>query len=357
MLKVLHVIHSLEGGGAERQLSLLCEHSRDDELEHITFCIDASESMIEEKRRIIRYVRRKKFDLGIFRAIASTVDKVRPDIVHAWLPPVVTIPALSVGAIKGVPVIVSYRSVMRIRRALDCLEYLCAWLFSSGVVSNIRFSLCSRPYQWLYKKKGGVLIRNAISIPVIASKPPLSQDKDRTLRILYVGRLAQEKNWQCLLEALVRLGEDIRWTLAVCGDGRDANEFLRVARQAGLNSRISMLGYRRDVYDIMKSSDVLVLPSWYEGMSNVVIEALAIGLPAIISDIPAHRELLDGSNAAILFPPDAPKALARILVQVYEHPEKLHKITRNGRFLADQYTVEKMVSSYSKYYRSVGRRK
>ena len=78
----------------------------------------------------------------------------------------------------------------------------------------------------------------------------------------------------------------------VCGKGEDEKQIQEYVVDKKLQNKVKLLGYKPELYSIMADSDLLVLPSWHEGMPNVLVESLAIGLPCILSDIPAHKDIL-----------------------------------------------------------------
>jgi glycosyltransferase involved in cell wall biosynthesis len=139
----------------------------------------------------------------------------------------------------------------------------------------------------------------------------------------------------------------------VCGQGEEENRLIEQLDASGLAGKVNHLGYRSDIYAIMSTANVLVLPSWYEGMPNILVEAFAIGLPAIISDIPAHRDVLGGNQAALLFPPGSPQKLADHLISLFQNPERRSELAIQGKQLASEFSVERMVSAYAAYYRKV----
>jgi glycosyltransferase involved in cell wall biosynthesis len=93
-----------------------------------------------------------------------------------------------------------------------------------------------------------------------------------------------------------------------------------------------------------------VLPSWYEGFPNVLLEAFAVGLPAIISDIPSHQSIIGNNEIAVTFPPGSPTLLCNKLEQ-YRSDKKLRmQNSDNAREFVKSYGPAKMAKAYSDFY-------
>ena len=156
--------------------------------------------------------------------------------------------------------------------------------------------------------EGRAAARAALAVP--AGAPCLAS----------VGRLVARKDLACVLAALARLP---RARLLVCGGGPQSGELARLARQLRVDDRVHWLGERDDVRPALHAADVFVHASRSEGFPNALLEALACGLPAALSDIPGHRdgEALPG-RAALLFPPGDDAALAAALGRLLDDPRE-----------------------------------
>ncbi len=102
----------------------------------------------------------------------------------------------------------------------------------------------------------------------------------------HVGRFSPAKNHEFLVRIFTALAQRLPTAhLVLAGDGPLRSEFEQQLLRLGLRSRVHMLGVRGDVAEVMRSLDVLVFPSLYEGLGNVVIEAQAAGVPCLVSDV------------------------------------------------------------------------
>ena len=100
----------------------------------------------------------------------------------------------------------------------------------------------------------------------------------------------------------------------------------------------------------MQQSDAFVLPSWFEGMPNVLLEALAIGLPAIVSDIPSHRQIVGTTGSAMFFNPASADQLAKALDSLATSETRQSTMVHAGRTLAAARRPSEMAEQYRTMY-------
>ena len=107
-------------------------------------------------------------------------------------------------------------------------------------------------------------------------------------------------------------------------------------RRKRLDDKVQFLGHRSDLPDLMAAADAFALSSLWEGLGCVNIEALALEVPIVASDLPPVREVVDGGSAGILFPPGGATDLARSLVRLRREPTLADSIRARGRQRFDQ---------------------
>jgi glycosyltransferase involved in cell wall biosynthesis len=141
-------------------------------------------------------------------------------------------------------------------------------------------------------------------------------------RRLFVGRLQYQKGVDVLLKAQAMLPADLRGHLTIVGDGPARRDIEGMVNTLGLNDSTTFLGWksRIDLPAIYQACDVLVLPSRDEGMPNVVLEAMASGLPVVATAISGNEELVETGRTGLLVPvesvPELAAALARLSASV-----------------------------------------
>jgi L-malate glycosyltransferase len=174
-----------------------------------------------------------------------------------------------------------------------------------------------------------------------------------------VGRLVPVKNHVTLLRAAARVASQVpQLTLALVGDGPLDGELKTLADQLGIADRVSFLGYRDDVPNLLNAMDILVLPSLREGMPNAVLEAMACGLPVIASNVGGASEILrDGENGLLICPTDV-EQLSHHLYQLALSPERCRAMGAAGRrYVERDFKMEYMVNKYTNLYLALAERK
>ncbi len=133
-------------------------------------------------------------------------------------------------------------------------------------------------------------------------------------RILAVGRLAAQKNYPLLLEAAARLAETRDFRLRILGEGPDRAALEARAARLRIAGRVAFPGFSPDPLAEMAGADLFAMSSDFEGLPNALIEAMALGLPAVATDCPTGpREILEGGRWGRLVPPGDAAALAAAL--------------------------------------------
>jgi len=159
------------------------------------------------------------------------------------------------------------------------------------------------------------IIPNAIGIRDCAGAAlPAGIDVDDEVPLIVsAGRLSPEKGLRALLRAIAEVRREVPAVAVICGEGPMLDELQATARALSLNGAVIFAGHVKDVAALLRRADVYVSISRVEGSPNAVLEALACGTPLVVSDIPAHRELLDETTARLVAGDDAAAVAAAIV--------------------------------------------
>ncbi|MFP4303664.1 MAG: glycosyltransferase, partial [Rhodosalinus sp.] len=161
------------------------------------------------------------------------------------------------------------------------------------------------------------VIPNAVPLP---DTPPERPAREGPPTLLCVARLTPQKNVGLLLEALARVRRHRDVRLRIAGDGRQRRALERQAARLGIAGAVTFLGHVQDVAAEYRRADLLVLPSRWEGFPNVVIEALAHGLPVVATATPGAVEILEGTGAGRIARMDDAADLAAQITAILDAP-------------------------------------
>lgn len=191
-------------------------------------------------------------------------------------------------------------------------------------------------------------IPNGVDLPAAIDETQRAADQ-----LLFVGRLTDQKSPQTLLNALSTVRQQgIQLQLKMVGNGPLLATLKQQSEQLGLENAVEFLGHRSDIPAIMQKATVLVLPSQWEGMPNVVLEAMANGLPVIASDVDGIRDVVVDGETGVLVAPGDSDAMAEAIVRAIGQPE-LRRILANAAAIevAANYDWETVVDTYDELLR------
>lgn len=173
----------------------------------------------------------------------------------------------------------------------------------------------------------------------------------RKKSIAAVGRLEPVKNHKMLIEAFSLFAEKYpEYTLDIYGKGSLEEELKQFAGQKGVEGKVVFHGFCADVKEAIRDSSMFVLSSDYEGVSNSMIEALAMGIPVIATDCPiggSRTYIQDGQNG-LLVPVNDAGCMAKAMQQLAENPALSETLSANAAAIRAQCSVEKIADQMLK---------
>ncbi len=170
-----------------------------------------------------------------------------------------------------------------------------------------------------------------------------------------VGRLDAQKGAAWLLETMpavfARLPEH---DLLLVGEGPLRDELERLAARLGIAPKVHFAGQRSDVPDLLTAADLLVLPSRWEGMPNVVLEAMAAGLPIVATDVEGVREAVAAGAAEQVVATNDPQAFSERIVAILSDAALAERIANeNHRRHRQDLDLNEMVRAYERLYHTL----
>lgn len=235
-----------------------------------------------------------------------------------------------------------YRLVIRLADKVISVSHATAhWLEEKRGVPRSRIEVI--PYGvdlCTYKNGDEPQLRNEIGL------------RKENIVIGMVGRLVLQKGHMYLIEAaesVVKEFPQVRFVLV--GDGPLRNEIENRVMEKGLQDYFLLLGIRHDVPQLLREFDIFCLPSLFEGLPNVILEAMASGLPVVATHVDGTKEAVVPKETGLLIPPKNPSELVRALKILLSDPQKAAAMGRAGRKRVEKYfSLEGQVKSFEKLY-------
>jgi glycosyltransferase involved in cell wall biosynthesis len=358
-LRVVHLVPTFTGGGAERQLVYLSRALAELRVDvHIGYLRDGPNLKLLAGSGVTvhRLEAEGSHDLRLPWTIYRLLKRLDPDVVQTWLPQMDVLGGIA-ARLASIPWILSERSAAS--------AYPSGWKSrarrfigrgASAIVANSAIGL-----EYWRHAAGRTLrrtIRNIVPLDAIAAAEFTPSEREALTHraaplIVAAGRLQAEKNWGVFIDALDLALGSLRGAQAIIfGDGTFRQELERQVAGTRFADRIRLEPYTEHLWKWLKVADCYVSVSRFEGSPNVVLEALACGVPLVVSDIPAHREILPGPGAELVAP-DSAQDVANALIRILgEGP-----VSRRGApaFLRD-WGAECIAGQYATLYRELSRR-
>ncbi len=226
--------------------------------------------------------------------------------------------------------------------------------FSTTVCITEEIKMIYDSYLGLQKKtkviENGVDLEKIKNASGFAEKKLIHPDLRETDKlIIQVSSMHYPKDQDTVIKSIILLPENYK--LLLVGDGERRKELENLVLENKLETRVFFLGQRLDVPKLLKSVDVIVLSSRYEGLSLSSIEGLASGKPFVASDVKGLSQVVTG--AGVLFKSGDEKELAKIITSLTNNPGYANDIANKGYERALQFDIHKMVQKHIELYETV----
>ena len=156
-------------------------------------------------------------------------------------------------------------------------------------------------------------------------KNKIKFDKKK-LKLINVGRYSDQKDQLTLLKAVNRIKDKVKFNLLLVGRGAEKEKLIKYIRNNDLSRHVRLIDFQNNPYNLIKSSDIFILSSLYEGLPNVLLESQVLKRFIISSDCPTGpREILLNGNAGLLFKVGDYIKLSNLILQYSKNKKKLSK--------------------------------
>ncbi len=293
------------------------------------------------------------------------------DVIHAHTYYWSATGAIVAGKILRKPVIVTgHNRISRLRDEVVSGEYpkfmirllrkATRYVAISEEIESEACSICNLPEERVVRIYNGIDVTKYRAEPDIREKDKLRVELNIPVGkrlIVYHGRLDEHKNIQGLLRVLAKIGvARDQWMLLVLGEGVRKSVLESIADELGLQEQVEFLGFRRNAEDYLRASDVYCLPSYLEGFSLALLEAMASGLVCLASDIEGNRDAICHQENGFLFDPDDEARwieLFNLVLGDMSQDECVQLGTAARQRVVDEFSLLAMVNKYKALYVNV----
>ena len=301
-------------------------------------------------------------DIVSLMKITRVLMREKPDMVHSMTPKAGLL-CMMAAKMAGVPIrLHTFTGLVwptatglsrRILMMTDKITCACATHIvpeGEGVKQDLQRCITKKPMKVLG-------YGNVRGIDLNYWKRNVEKAEDGRLTFVFVGRVVRDKGINELVQAYVKLHKEYNGTrLLLVGRYEENLDPILPETKQLIESfdSIEALGEQKDVRPCYERGDVLVFPSYREGFPNVVLEAGAMGLPSIVTDINGSREIIEQGKNGMIVPPHDEKALYNAMKWMIEHPDERKKMKENARpMVASRFEQSYVRQCLKDYYKEI----
>ena len=339
-IRILYIITGLTPGGAELHLSKIINNLSLDEFETVLCSLTATNDILQSIKNTTSSVylldaRKKSHFIKIILKVRKLIKIVNPDIIHCIMFHSNIVGRLAAFRLKKV-IISSIRTKLISNKLGNLFDFISQPLVHYYFVnSNAVGKFISR--YGIRKTKINV-IENGINFDTFI--PTKSKESIRIELglphhpiVSTVANFKAQKDYPTIIKAINLLKNDIEFTYLIIGKGLrfedQGHRIKKLVKLYNLNNVI-FLGYRDDIANILSITDIWVSSSIFEGQSNSLLEAMAMKLPIITTNIEENREIVRHDKEAILVPISSPHMLAQSINLLLEDKQLAKSISENA---------------------------
>lgn len=339
----------MQKGGAERVMSLLVNEASSRGHE-VTLLIGRNiiEYELDERVHVITFDSGDLSPINRFKRIRQIFKKEAPDTIISFMAnPNIYACFCAIGL--KIPVIISERNTPKyeVSDKIHSLLRTIAYHFASGAIFQTEEA---KKYFSKRLQRHSVVISNPVKDYL-----PEADRKNVRKRIFTLGRLVPQKNHKMLIKAFSLFEATHKdYELVIYGRGETdvaKENLLLYAEALGVNNHVTIKDPIDNIHDVIRDSAMFVLSSDYEGISNALLECLAIGLPCISTDCPCggSRMLIKNGENGLLVPVGDAEALCRAMERMADDKEFADKCGKNAKKTRKTYNVKEIMGRYLGY--------
>lgn len=351
-MKILQIVPVLVMGGAETMCEGLTQQLLDMGHQVTVVSLYNDRTLLTERMENagieILYLNKKPgLDLSILPGLRRLIRKVSPDVIHTHLH--VLKYAAAAGAFLGIPIVHTVHNIASYEEGSD--RSINRFLYNRGIAVPVSLS---REIQqsvmdfYSYPSQRSPIIFNGVDLS--RCNPKSSYAFNGRPVILHAGRLNEQKNHLCIVEAARLLKEKgFDFEIRCYGEGPLQETIETAIRKAGVQDRVLLCGVANGIFRELHESDIFILPSLFEGLPMTIIEAMGTGLPVVAAQVGGVGDMITDGVSGLLISPDA-RELADRLEQLLTSEALRAALGQKAVAEAQRFSAREMAQNYLALY-------
>jgi glycosyltransferase involved in cell wall biosynthesis len=360
-IRILHILPSMRGYGAERQIMDLLSVLGGPNVEAgvLTIYTPTEEERSRFQFTVLDAGRHGRGDYAFLPRLVAQIRKFNPHIVHTHT---------HVGKYWGRlgAILAGVRTIVHTEHnpcdpRRNVLERLADWVLHQQTACVVTFfseqRRCLAETESLPAEKIAI-IPNGLRLAELACSDRESARKrlhthPGEISIFFIGRMEFQKNHRLALQTLAAMEGSVRKNVVLyfAGTGVEEPALRALARELDVEERVRFLGYRGDIPQILPAADLLLMTSWFEGMPLTLIEAMAAGVPIVTTPWIGANSMLAGGRFGFLTPGWEPRTVAAEIERALAHPgARTAMAQRAQQYVLAECDLEHMAEAHRRLY-------
>jgi len=365
-IKVLFVLDCLELGGAQRAVVNILNHLSPEKFQCSLAVVKKTGPLQKNipKQVYLHDMKASSAKFAVFR-LRRVIKKVRPDVVFSTLTYINELVYLVNKFLLSPPPVIMRSAVVESLNLKD-ESFIIRYLLGRAYGSAARTVVLTRAMKsdfitnFNLREEKIEVLPNMIDTEYIAEKAdePLTDkiilDRKAEPLIITVGRLTRQKGQDILLKAFAEYrARNNKGFLILIGTGPLEDELKDSANRLGINRDIWFAGIKENPYKYIKEADIFVLPSLWEGFPNVVLEAMACGVPVVSTSCSGPSEIITSGMDGVLVPLKNPEEMANAIISVLSDNGYRKNLASSGLRRAKEFDAKIIARKYEELFENV----
>lgn len=173
------------------------------------------------------------------------------------------------------------------------------------------------------------------------------------MKILMIGRLTEQKNFELALEALKKVNENIKYKCYIVGNGPEKEKLEKIVQESNLKHSVFFEGFKK-IDDVIDGVDLVISPSIFEGLNITIVEAISASKPVIASDIAPHKEIIGENDFGLTFKSkDINDLIEKIEFSYFNYDQMLQKSRKGADSVREKFNPQKRSLEYFDFYKKI----